>query len=369
MIRLLLVSVALVVSTSVKEPEGAWTKISTEGAPAARSDSTAVWTGKEVLVWGGADDSGYKATGFAYNPKTDSWRTLSKRGAPAARAWHTAVWSGNEMIVWGGVGKADGERNDGGAYDPVQDKWRTLTTENAPTARGSHLAVWAGDVMFIWAGVDDSHAFPTAAAYDPVENSWMALLVAQLDKTPRSLPGVWTGSEVMAFGGINGSFAVGEGMRWEKGERRYSRKLPKRGAPLARSRHSAVWTGTEFVVWGGAKTALGGGALANGARLEPQSDRWLPMPELDGPSARFEHGAVWTGDEMWIVGGANEVNGAGLRDVHAWQPEKGWRAIEPLPEGRADMFVFHTEFGVVVLGGRDGDQAQSGGFVRSAKTE
>ena len=41
-------------------------------------------------------------TGGRYNPSTDSWTATSTTNAPAARAHHTAVWTGSEMIVWGG---------------------------------------------------------------------------------------------------------------------------------------------------------------------------------------------------------------------------------------------------------------------------
>ena len=42
-------------------------------------------------------------TGGRYNPSTDTW-TATSTGAnvPAAREVHTAVWTGTEMIVWGG---------------------------------------------------------------------------------------------------------------------------------------------------------------------------------------------------------------------------------------------------------------------------
>ena len=41
-------------------------------------------------------------TGGRYNPGTDTWTATSTTNAPAARAFHTAVWTGSEMIVWGG---------------------------------------------------------------------------------------------------------------------------------------------------------------------------------------------------------------------------------------------------------------------------
>src|SRR5437660_12331793 len=71
-------------------------------APAGRTYHSAVWTGSEMIVWGGVDVSGYFNTGGRYHPTTDSWTATSLTNAPAARQYHTAVWTGSEMIVWGG---------------------------------------------------------------------------------------------------------------------------------------------------------------------------------------------------------------------------------------------------------------------------
>ena len=49
----------------------AWTATSTTDAPAGRSSHTAVWTGSDVIVWGGYDGASLN-TGGRYNPGTDS---------------------------------------------------------------------------------------------------------------------------------------------------------------------------------------------------------------------------------------------------------------------------------------------------------
>src|SRR5438270_5036421 len=36
-------------------------------------------------------------------PCTDEWGATSTTNAPSARYYHTAVWTGSEMIVWGGT--------------------------------------------------------------------------------------------------------------------------------------------------------------------------------------------------------------------------------------------------------------------------
>ena len=55
-----------------------------------------------MIVWGGSPGGGYLNTGGRYNPGTDTWTATSTTNAPAARHYHTAVWTGSEMIVWGG---------------------------------------------------------------------------------------------------------------------------------------------------------------------------------------------------------------------------------------------------------------------------
>jgi hypothetical protein len=54
-------------------------------------------------------------TGGRYDPSTDSWIAISTTNAPSPRDGHTAVWSGSEMIVWGGNGDG-GSLNTGGRY-------------------------------------------------------------------------------------------------------------------------------------------------------------------------------------------------------------------------------------------------------------
>ena len=46
----------------------------------------------------------------------DYWAATSSTNVPEARGEHTAVWTGNEMIVWGGDGNT--YLNTGARYNP-----------------------------------------------------------------------------------------------------------------------------------------------------------------------------------------------------------------------------------------------------------
>src|SRR5207248_3690050 len=103
-----------------------------------------------MIVWGG---QGVGNTGGRYSPNTDSWTVTSTTNAPTARGGHTAVWSGSEMIVWGGYQFGVGDTNTGGRYNPNTDSWAATSTTNAPSARLRHTAVWNDSEMIVWGGV------------------------------------------------------------------------------------------------------------------------------------------------------------------------------------------------------------------------
>ena len=103
-----------------------------------------------MIVWGGWDNSALN-TGGRYNPGTNSWTATSLTNAPAARYLHTAVWTGSQMIVWGGNAFPNNV-NTGGRYDPTTNSWIATSIINAPAARTDHTAVWTGNEMIVFGG-------------------------------------------------------------------------------------------------------------------------------------------------------------------------------------------------------------------------
>ena len=93
-----------------------------------------------MIIWGGWDAIFSFNTGGSYNPSTDSWTATSLTNAPVARKLHTAIWTGNEMIVWGGWDQNGFTLNTGGKYDPNADAWTAISTTNAPGDRRDHTA-------------------------------------------------------------------------------------------------------------------------------------------------------------------------------------------------------------------------------------
>ena len=166
--------------------EGEWRPMA-EPPAAVAPGAPAVWTGSEIVVWGGGfgSDDTYQVGGASYDPDTDTWSELppAPQEAPAEG---TAVWTGEEVIFWGGAEITTRQADapppvvaSGAAYDPVGGSWRRLA-ESPLTARAFHEAVWTGSEMIVWGGMAGVPTHgpihdPTAAAYDPRTDSWREL--------------------------------------------------------------------------------------------------------------------------------------------------------------------------------------------------
>jgi N-acetylneuraminic acid mutarotase len=265
-----------------------WTATSTTNAPQARYEQTAVWTGSEMTIWGGfVDISGVTVnTGGKYNPSTDNWTATSTVNAPDARGGHQAVWTGSEMIVWGGCFLNGGWScfNTGGRYDPNADSWTAMSTTNAPDARSGHAQVWTGAEMIVWGGhYPGGPILDTGGRYDPATDSWTATTSTNAPDARFSHTGVWTGGEMIIWGGEDQNFLpLNTGGRYDPGMDSWTR-ISTSNAPDARYAHTAVWTGTEMIVWGG--TDNGGNTVFNtGGRYCAQSGP-TPTPSPTPTSA------------------------------------------------------------------------------------
>ena len=69
-----------------------------------------------MLVWGREQSTNtFFNDGGYYSPTANSWQSMTTSGASAQRALHSAVWTGNEMLIWGG-GNYSVNFNDTAAY-------------------------------------------------------------------------------------------------------------------------------------------------------------------------------------------------------------------------------------------------------------
>jgi N-acetylneuraminic acid mutarotase len=276
-----------------------WTATSTTNAPSARAEHTAVWTGSEMIVWGGGDNTDFFNTGGRYNPSTDSWAATSLTNAPSTRTEHTAVWTGSEMIVWGGLASGPGDSNTGGRYNPSTDTWTKTNVTNAPSARRGPTAVWTSSEMIVWGGFSQSAGyFNTGGRYNPSTNTWTATSLTNAPTARFGYTAVWTGSEMIIWGGAFGGqpTSFNTGARYNPSTDSWT-ATSTTNAPYRRYGHTAVWTGSEMIVWGGA------GQRDDGGKYFLTTDSWIATSTANAPSARVAYTAVWTGSEMIVWGG------------------------------------------------------------------
>jgi hypothetical protein len=218
-----------------QQSEGSWSSIATALNLESRSGYSTVWTGTEIIVWGGRGQE-YYSDGARYDPVLDQWSEISQVGAPTPRGGHTAIWSGTEMIVWGGDGA---ERyTDGAKYDPATDSWAPMNSDGAPRPRSAFSAVWTGTEMIIWGGQFQPAGYEgDGSRYNPETDTWTRM------------------------SGIN--------------------------APRPRANHFGMFDGERMIIFGGNTQNEFGWFVAaeDGAIYDPLADVWTPLPAQNSPES------------------------------------------------------------------------------------
>ena len=120
-----------------------------------------------MLVWGGQRSGGeLLGDGGAYDPINDRWEALPATGAPTARHNHNALWTGQELLVVGGE-TASGTAASGGAYNPATTQWRALSSAGNPQARSGAAAVWSGAELLTFGGSANGQAVGSLQRLNP----------------------------------------------------------------------------------------------------------------------------------------------------------------------------------------------------------
>jgi hypothetical protein len=253
---------------------------------------SAAWTGEEMLVW---------ACGLAsYDPRRDEWRRLPRPPAPGAGI---VVWTGRELLGWGG-GCCGDALSGGEAYDPATERWRPLA--DSPLAPEQQpLGAWTGrELVLFVSGISatDGKPYPDAlaraAAYDPAADTWRP--IAPMPERRLGASAVWDGHEILVVGGrdVHGS-PTGVGLAYNPATNGW-RRLPA----MESGRIAAVtaWTGDRLLVWGGDLGHVALTVARTGFALDPVTERWSRLPEAP-LRGRVDPAAVWTGRELLVWGG------------------------------------------------------------------
>lgn len=254
------------------------------------------------------------ATSFPWPAATPGvWRRLPP--APiTSRIGHGMVWTGDEVLIWGGLDRRGRLLADGAAFDPATGRWRQLPPVEA--RGGAATAAWTGDrAVFV--------TFDRTVVYDPGTDAWMVGPppptarghrvrgpLATVDGTVVALTRTWTDDAPTAHAlSLDGPTA------WDR-----LADLPADvGTPVA-----AVGRDRSLLVFG--PTADGRPPRGFALDLDTADGPWRPVPApraLAGITLRTAVGAV-RGDTLLLwgsgAGGGQRGFGATTDDDGAWQP-------------------------------------------------
>jgi len=172
-----------------------------------------------MIVWGSALIGN---VGMAYNLDSDTWRYISPTNAPSPRRGHGAVWTGRQMAIWGGSGASFDEYSSGtGAlYDPVSDQWEIIPRSgDVPSGgdgtwakygeRGVDLA-WTGEHLIAipvntYSAARRSFVQP-GGRYNPALRTWERI---ETTGVPNGRPYIaaWNGHHLFVAGSSGNDFA------------------------------------------------------------------------------------------------------------------------------------------------------------------
>jgi N-acetylneuraminic acid mutarotase len=339
-----------------------WTPLSVQNSPSARYGSATVWTGAVMIIWSGyyfgPGGSLFPSDGYKYDPQNDEWIQISSNNQPAPRMGASTVWTGAEMIVWGGQTADYSISNSGGKYNPVTNKWTaTSTGPNVPEQRVAQVAVWTGTEMLIWGGTGYNGPTNSGGKYKPDTDSWSVISTLNAPIGRECASAVWSGQSMIVWGGygvVNNSWTyLNSGGIYNPVTNLWVPTSTTVNCPSARCDHSAVWCGNEMIVWGG----YNGVILGDGFKYNPSNDSWVPISNLNAPSPRAMHSAIWTGEEMIIWGGNLNTGGRYNPDKDSWIPTYS----NNVPSSRTHFSSIWTGYEMIVWGGYNTDTLSDGG--------
>jgi len=197
---------------SYSPASGTWTALAcSNNGPATRSTS-AVWTGTQMLLLGGANAYGLLADFWSYTPGSGggTWQKLPD--SPLGQVeFQTMVWdpAGKQLYVFGGLNVNGLQQNEFYVYS-ANGSWTAITpsSTNNPPPRQQGIGAWDSKdgMLLLMGGYKDGNSVPYWGlwAFDPKQNAW-GLLTPLNSSNTNIIPGrtaavmVWDATDQQAF--------------------------------------------------------------------------------------------------------------------------------------------------------------------------
>jgi hypothetical protein len=300
------------------------------GPLTARWYPDVLWTGQEMIVWGGATNPGppHLVDGAALDPASNEWLQIAYSSLKSDQATR-AVWTGTEMVIIG--------EEDTVGWDPRSGEWRQIADGLPPpldpgmsVAMESEIVSWTAEGLYVMEAGHDWNAMPDPGVGLPDLLGGSVLRVADSQLFAIGQDGCdrlvtswneerWTEPARIfleatppACGQPNQSAAVdGRFIFWDDTSGVVVSFDPSSGSvdelptfPLRATEHASgpVLLDDGFLVPAGLEAAI----------FDPSTDRWAGV-ELPGPGTDVD--MVWTGVEILMWGKCCH----GPDDIDAWR--------------------------------------------------
>jgi hypothetical protein len=286
-----------------------------------------MWTGEQLHIVGSMrDEQDWSVVVLTYRPETDLWQVSPPRPTePGVYATPgAAVWTGSGIVLAGG--DVNAPSNEAWVFDPTSQEWRQI--EDMPTQPMEGVEAAVGDDTAYFVG-----GYPGAptAALDFETLEWRDITDLEQSSLEDHVL-VWTGDTLIVVGGHSGPSQVDTVALYDPRSDTWTVSSPM--PIVASERTDAIWTGEELIVWGGYATYGnepdndGDFVIGDGAAYNPETDTWRTLSESP-LGDRCDHTLTWTGTEMLVFGGlpvCGEPNVLGYGDAALYDPESdSWR--------------------------------------------
>jgi hypothetical protein len=269
-----------------------------------RNQQTAVWTGRELVIWGGYDTISttalhFVADGAAYRPDTDTWRRLPP--APlSARSNAVGAWTGSRVVILGGTSARPS--SDGAFYDPRRNRWTHL---GAPAPPPGHPITWGAVIeaqgrLLAWSNWTFPEGPGGADLFALTERTGRWRLLGPSGPIAYVEDAVWTGREAMALGATFSCACPAP----PAPEVRASYD-PRHGAwtqlppdPLERGVLGSTWTGRALISFD-ANPGMIPPQPARASAYDPRTATWTRLPDAPGQCTWYPK-PFWTGRALIV---------------------------------------------------------------------
>jgi hypothetical protein len=325
-------------SPSASAGAGDWRELT--GSPlVARRDALGLWTGREALFIGGADDEPCPVNadcpmdatplsdGAALDPRTGTWRAIADAPVPLAAARGAVV--GQTAYVLPGPVYDRAVPDEVLAYDVDKDRWSRLPT---PFGQDDGYALLAAGTTLVAYGTSDEAGPRPDYALAPGGRTWRRLPADPLQRSyDRAM--AWTGEEVVLFdkelvpnpGATRPAVARAAVLSLAAGA---WRRLPD-----SEILSTSPWLAEDGRLTNATLGGSDGGEVGNYGRVYPYggvldaaAGEWAALPDPPAVDAPAEHRAAAIGAAAAVY---PEPDGPALNVTTG-----EWLSIPPAPGGR-----------------------------------